>query len=197
MSLAARIYRERRKVALPLIAFLLGNVAVFVLAVLPLRRAVTSAESESIDVTLRLHQARLAEKNALDLRGRSEQADKDLRKFYAEILPRDFAGARSQVVYWSQRTADAMNLALRSGEFGQEFVEDSRLVKVTGRITLSGQYANIRRFLYALETAEEFIIVENVVLEQPTQTAQQGTSAGVGVALELATYFVSGPEERR
>jgi hypothetical protein len=197
MSLARRIYVERRKVALPLIGFLAANVGVFVLAVLPLRQAVASAESTNIDTTLQLNQARLAERGANDLRSRSKQAGTDLQKFYADILPRNFATARNLVLFWSQRTASASNLALRSGEFERREVDDSRLVQVYGRIVLSGPYAGIRRFLYALETAQEFIIVENVALEQSsmtTQAGQPGANAHVIVALDVSTFYLGDPK---
>jgi Tfp pilus assembly protein PilO len=192
MSLAKRIYVERRKVALPLLGFLAANIAVFTLAVLPLRRAVASAEEGAIDATMKLNLAKVSERNAIESGAKTKQADEELQKFYAEILPRDFATARSLVLYWSQRTAGASSLTLRSGEFEQKTVDDSRLVRVSGRITLIGQYANIRRFLYALETAEEFIIVENVALEQAMLQGATGANTTLTLALDLATYYLGG-----
>jgi hypothetical protein len=199
VSLARRVYLERRRVALPVLGFLIANVAVFLLAVLPLRRAVVSAEEDTRQATMSLNEAKGAERRAQDSGAKTKQADEELQKFYAEILPRDLATARSLVLYWSNRTATSSNLTLRNGDFEQKAVEDSRLVRVSGRITLTGQYSNIRRFLYALETAEEFIVVENVVLEQSTlQGGQPGAPGSLTVALDMATYYLGeAPKETR
>ena len=74
-------------------------------------------------------------------------------------------------------------------KYDHDQVRDSRLTRVTGDITLSGDYANVRRFLYELETSQEFIIIEKVQLSQPN--AAQGGNAQLEVALTVATYFVT------
>ena len=43
---------------------------------------------------------------------------------------------------------------------------DSQLVKFIYRAALSGEYRNIRRFIHELETAPEFLVLENVELTQ-------------------------------
>jgi Tfp pilus assembly protein PilO len=53
-----------------------------------------------------------------------------------------------------------------------------------------GRYANIRRFLYAVETASEFVVVEKVGLAQSTAT-EQGSNGALEVSLVVATYFVT------
>ena len=57
-------------------------------------------------------------------------------------------------------------------------------------VTLSGRYANIRRFLYAVETATEFIVVERVGVVDAA-TGQQSNNGSLDVTLLVATYYVS------
>ena len=59
------------------------------------------------------------------------------------------------------------------------------LAKLTTTYVLTGDYRDVRRFIYSLETAPEFIVLENVALtsaaEQPGRT--------LGMNLEIATYY--------
>ena len=194
-SLARRVFTERRAVVFPLLVFLVVNVGLLALAVLPLQRAVASAETNAQDATFQLNEAKAEDRRAHDARGRKEQADVELRKFYAEILPHDLSGARGLITSWAKKTADASNLRYNSAEFQQKEERDSRLVRVSGKVGLSGEYAAIRRFLYALETAPEFIIVDNVALQQSGLglTGQgQRSNAAINLELSVATFYLGG-----
>ncbi len=90
MSLARRIFVERRRVVLPLLVFLIANIAVLVLVVFPLQQSVASAESARVQATLSLENARKQQKPAVDQKAGKERADIELKKFYTQILPKDF-----------------------------------------------------------------------------------------------------------
>ena len=62
---------------------------------------------------------------------------------------------------------------------------DSALGKLTVEQTLIGQYRDIRQFIYELETAPEFLILENVAL------AAQGGEGSTALRLDVrvATYY--------
>jgi Tfp pilus assembly protein PilO len=194
-NLARRVFTERRGVVLPLLVFLIVNIALLALAVVPLRTAVASAEEDAQTARNELNLAKGEDKRAHDARARKEQADVELKKFYAEILPHSLPGARGLITSWAKKTADASNLRYNSGEFQQKEERDSRLVRVSGKVILSGDYANIRRFLYALETAPEFVIVDNVALQQSgiglTGAGQRANSA-INLELSVATYYLGG-----
>ena len=49
---------------------------------------------------------------------------------------------------------------------------------------LSGAYRDIRRFIHALETAPEFLIIEEIVLSQGDET-----ETGEVLSLVLSTYY--------
>jgi hypothetical protein len=50
-------------------------------------------------------------------------------------------------------------------------------------MALEGSYANVRAFIHQLETAPEFVVVDNIELGQ-------GANGGpLGVTLHLSTYY--------
>jgi Tfp pilus assembly protein PilO len=191
MKIWRRAYEERRKVALPLLVFLLANAAILAFAVLPLRRSVASNEAEALDATAKLGQARLDNRRAADARVRKEEADKELKKFYAEVLPTDRASSVRLVLFWVERAARESRVVFQSSQADQEDMRDSRLQRISCHLTLKGDYQDIRRFLYNLETAQQFIVVEKVELAQQGN-AQQNANGQLEVGLDVATYFLGG-----
>jgi len=188
MSLMRRVFAERRRVVLPMVLALLANLGVLGVIVLPLKRAVVLAQDDSLQQRANLANARREDMQAKAARTGKERADTELAKFYAEILPTSFGGAIDILDHWLGDAAEEVQLHFRSGQWDTEDVRDSSLTKVTGKVTLTGDYSNIRKFLYNLETATEFVIVESVELSQ--SNVNQANSA-LEVALSVATYYVS------
>jgi hypothetical protein len=187
MSLTRRVFTERRKAILPLLVFLVVNAAVAGL-VLYLERNVQAEEDARMEAVLALDSARKLEITAKAQRISKERADVELRRFYGEILPSDLRTSVNVTNFWLGRIAEGTRLTYRAGNYDHEQLRDSRLVKVTGAIKLVGEYADIRRFLYEVETAEEFVIIERVELSQPS--AAQGNSQ-LELALSIATYYLA------
>jgi Tfp pilus assembly protein PilO len=188
MSLWRRVFTERRGVVLPVVVALLAMIGVLVLGVLPLKRAVVSAQENALEERANLANARKEDMQAKAARTGKERADTELAKFYAEILPTSYGGAIDILDHWLGDAAEEVQLRFRSGQWDTEDVRDSSLTKVTGKVTLTGDYNNIRKFLYNLETATEFVIVESVELSQ--SNVNQANSA-LEVAMSVATYYVS------
>lgn len=193
MTLWRRVFAERRRVVLPLVVVLVANVAVLALVVLPLTRGVAGAQDASLVAAMSLANARREDMHAKAARTSKERGDLELQKFYAEILPRDYAGAGDVLNYLLGDAADEVNLKYQGGTWDREDIRDSSLTKVTGRITLTGDYGNIRQFLYNLETAKEFVVAEKVELSQANTV--KATNA-LEVALSVATYYLSDPQAR-
>jgi len=188
MSLPGRIFRERRRVIVPLLVFLLANAAGLGY-VFWLQQSMDAAQASRDKALAELTLARKNKKDAEGQKGSKELAEVELRKFYGEVLPKDLPAALNVLNFWLSRVASTAHVSYRAGSYDHDQVRDSRLTRVTGDITLSGDYANVRRFLYELETSQEFIIIEKVQLSQPN--AAQGGNAQLEVALTVATYFVT------
>lgn len=187
MNLLGRIFRERRTVMVPLVIFLVLNIAVLVLIVWPLQRRVDGADEARYQAVSGLDAARRLEAQASAERKSKERADIELKKFYTDILPRDFRSAVGVASFWLGRVAEESRLTFRAGQWDKEQDRNSRLTKVTGQVTLVGDYSNIRRFLYEVETAQEFVIIEKVELSQANATQADSL---LEVALSVATYYL-------
>jgi len=191
MTLVKRIFEERRGILLPLVIALVANVAVLVVAVFPLQAAVSMAESDASIAQRDLGEARLAERQATAARTSKERADRELEKFYSDVLPASFSTARQTTNIWLYEAARDAGLEFKGSHFDSETLRDSALSRAFSKITLQGRYPNIRKFLYAVETAKEFIIVEKVELAQ--QGDRIAANGVLQVSLTVSTYFVSRP----
>jgi Tfp pilus assembly protein PilO len=168
----------------------LVNVALFVVVVLPLGRSVAAAETAAADATRQLALARQQERQARNAASSQERADRELRRFYAEVLPDSFPVASRATNRWLQQAARDAGLEYRGATFNWEALRESTLSRAYSTATLRGRYANIRQFLHAVETATEFLVVESVELAQATTP---GASGLLEVRVVVSTYFSNGP----
>jgi hypothetical protein len=83
--------------------------------------------------------------------------------------------------------AKQANVRLEHGANAVSHEKGSRLSKLTTTYTLTGDYRDVRRFIYSLETAPEFVVLENIELTSAGEQAQSGRSLAVN--LDIATYF--------
>jgi Tfp pilus assembly protein PilO len=191
MSLWRRVFQERRTILLPLMIALVANLAVLLLGVLPLTEGVSGMRDDRKSASLNLGVARMLEKQARDARASKERADLELKRFYTEHLPRDFSSARKLVaMQFLADTARQSGLQFDRGQAEPADMRDSQLQRVTAKVTLSGDYNSIRKFLYAVETAQEFVVIERVALAQASDQ-QASKSGALEVTIDVATYYLS------
>lgn len=189
MSLWRRVYLERRRVILPLLVFLFVNVGMLTLAVLPLARIVSNLQGEALNATTSMLRARLVDKQAKDARASKDRADQELKKFYVDILPANATVAR-KLVSFLERTAAESGLQFQRSQLEESEVKDSQLGRMSDKVTLVGDYQNIRKFLYTVETAPHFVVIERVGLSQATDL--RSTNSGrLEVTLDVATYYLA------
>ena len=119
-----------------------------------------------------------------------ERAELELTKFYAEKLPRDPNTARKVTTAWLQQAVADAGLIFKNNHFDTDAVRDSQLTRVLVKFTLQGRYPAIRKLLYALETAEEFLVVDKVELAQSGSDAQI-SSGLLEVSLTVSTYHLT------
>jgi len=191
VSLWRRILTERRSVIVPLAVLLAANVVVLMAVVLPLRRSVSGAEDRRNAAYAHLNAAKAELAEIERTASAKRQAANDLQVFYEQHLPPSSSIARNEVAFWPERTATALGLQYTSIETTQPTpVRDSRLTRVASRFTLRGEYLNIRKFLYAVEAAEQFLIVDKISLAQAG--SQQTNSSVLEFEITIATYYLGG-----
>ena len=185
-----RIVQEKRLFLLPLAVALAANAALYTLAVYPLTVRVASAERRAAAAAEALGAAEAAHAQAVATRDGKARADSDLRTFYREVLPDDLAGARRITYARLAALAEAANLRYERRSSVNEQDRDSSLARLRTTMVLAGEYPDVRQFIYALETAEEFVVIEDVSLVQ----RDQDLSALV-LTLQVSTYYWVGPTD--
>lgn len=185
-----RIAAEKRHLILPLVLAILANAVLYALVVFPLGHQVRSAETEASAARAELHRARQDYESAKATVTGKQQADAALQKFYMDVLPADQALARKLTYTRLAQLAEQASVHLDHGNNAVKREKDSSLSRLTTTYTLTGDYRDVRRFIYAIETAPEFIVLENIALTSAPGEDQQ--ARGLSMKLDIATYFRSG-----
>jgi Tfp pilus assembly protein PilO len=112
-----------------------------------------------------------------------EQAKADLERLRSEVL-----STRDQRMIEVQQEladlAEQFNIDMEEVTYANEILEDEGIERFAMTVPLEGGYANLRKFLHAVENSEEFLVIERVAL-------REGEEGGVVLSLQitLATYF--------
>jgi len=187
MTPTRRILAEKRRYIYPLVGALLLNIALLLVVVLPLSRKVQGGEQAAQQAAM-AHAAANKDFQAAraTVTGKSA-ADGELKKFYSAVLPTDMSQARRTMFKVSELARNA-NLSLGRSSTKESQDRDSPLGKLTNDLTLTGQYRDIRQFIYDLETSPEFLVLEHVGL------SSQGTEGGGALRMDVrvATYYRAG-----
>ena len=187
MSTVRRVLAEKRRLIVPVAVALLVNVALYAVVVYPLSKKVAGDEQEAESAAAALKAARRDFAAAQATVAGKGQADQELRTFYSEVLPPDVSGARRITFLRIEQLAQKCNLRVERVTSLPKPQSDSNLVKFIYKASLSGEYRNIRRFIHELETAPEFLVLENVDLRQ-----SEVENRALNVEMEIATYYRAG-----
>ena len=187
MTPARRVLREKRALIWPIAIALILNVALYAIVVYPLSKKVAGGEQAAAASTVALLSAKRDFDAAKATIAGKAQADVELQKFYGEVLSSDMNGARRITFLRIEQLATQNDLRLERETSNARPQQDSDLVKYTYTAALSGEYRNIRRFIHALETAPEFLVLEKVELTQ-----NESANKALNVAVQIATYYRTG-----
>ena len=185
MSFVRRVLVEKR-VALGVVGTtLVVNVLVYGLGVYPRTVGVGQARQRAASAAQGLAVGEANLRTARATLDGTTQAQDGLRRFYGDVLPHDLAGARDITYPRLASLANETHLVLERRNSAQDQDEDSELGCLRTTMLLAGDYWDIRRFIEALETAPEFIVIEEIVLTQ----REEETRSGQVLTLGVATYY--------
>ncbi len=183
-----RIWREKRFAIIVLIGMGVVDAGLLVLGVLPLNRRLGSSGEE---IELALRERVEQERNLEESKKRNlfaKNAREDLDVFYETLLPSNVKVARAALYRGISNHASSERLVLERRLIQREEGESdlSPLSRLEATIRLSGLYSEIRRFIDKLETADDFIVIDNLTL---------GSRAGIDentlvLTMRLSTYFI-------
>jgi Tfp pilus assembly protein PilO len=181
-----RIVAEKRRLILPVVALLLANGALYAVAVYPLALRVRSVEARATEAAAALASAEqaLASVRAVE-QGRSRAAQ-ELHRFYTQVLPQDLAGARRITYLRLAQMAEQSGLQSDRRSVAAAAESDRTLERLQITMVLEGDYEDVRAFIHQLETAPEFVVIDDVSL---TEGADE--TSPLILTLQLSTYFPS------
>lgn len=185
MTLLKRILAEKRSILIPLATALAVNVVVYALVVYPKGRqeAATVDRANAAAASRESAEREVAAARAL-VEGNTRAAQ-ELATFYHDVLPADLTAARRTTYDALPALAKKTNVtwAERHTEVDTSEQKDERLGRLKIRMLLQGDYENLRRFIYELESAPEFVIIDDVTLTQSDPTKP------LTLTLELSAYY--------
>lgn len=190
LSLGGRVIREHRRLLLSLTIALIVNLAVYLFAVRPLSNRVANIAQRDVAAERSLNAARQEHAVATGTLTGKDKASAELARFYRDVLPRDLASARRLTHVRVPDIAKQFNVDWFSTNFSPPArARESGLVKLSSKVELAGRYRDVRAFIHKLETAPEFVVIDDVSL------SEEDTEEGLLLlTLQLSTYYQAGAE---
>ena len=186
IPLLRRAAAEHRRILLILGLVCIANVLVYSLLVYPLSEQVANVEQRDQAADLALADARLEHARASGTLTGKARATTELAAFYRDVLPRDLAAARRLTFLRLAQLARDTNLQYERASYEPETEDGSTLTRLQIRMVLLGAYADMRDFMYRLETAQDFVVIDNVQLDE------DNAGGSLVVTLDLSTYYTGG-----
>jgi Tfp pilus assembly protein PilO len=185
--LLRRALHEHRRSVVPLAIALLINIVAYALIVYPLSRQVANVAQRDERAAAELRAARAEHTQARGTLTGKDQAARELTAFYRDVLPANIAAARRLVYLPLHRLA--RESGMRIERTSNEIVErrSGTLARVQTTMELAGSYSSMRSFIHQLETAPQFVVVDNVEL------SEDDSGGDLAVKLDLSTYIRTMP----
>lgn len=183
-----RVFHEKRRLVIPLLAGLALNIALYAGVVYPLSVRERSTERREQAAAAELQAAErdaAAARETVLGRDRTESA---LKAFYKDVLPTNLANARVNLYSKLARLAEQHNLDPGNLSFESDPDPKGSLVRVRSTMSLQGNYENIRRFIYQVESGPDFVVIDSVTLAQGGEPG----SSSLTLTLGLSTYYRPG-----
>jgi hypothetical protein len=184
MTLWKRILAEKRAVIIPLLLGVIGNVAAYALWVYPLGVKSEGAADRAAAATQALQAAERDYAAARELVAGKSRAEQELATFYDKVLPADMGSALRLTYATLPAMARRTNVRLVGRRFDPDPPKkNARLGVLKAHMQWLCDYQSFRRFMYEVESAPAFVIVDEVSIAQ--------TEAGkpLTVSLTISTYY--------
>ena len=183
-----RVVTENRGLLVTLSVALAANVLAYLLVVRPLEMKSSGAADRAAAAALSLGGAEGEVAQADALVKSKARADEELDSFYKNVLPSDMTAARRMTYAGLPALARKAGVQYEARTTRVERVDrDGDLERMIIRMVLQGDYASLRQFIYALEVAPEFVILDAVTLVE-----EQG-DAPLRLTIDVSTYYRLAP----
>lgn len=188
MGLVRRAGEEHRRLLVPLLAALAVNILVYAFGVYPLSQRVANVAQREQAAERELDAARREHAEASGALTGKARAAAELTTFYDDVLPQGLTGARRLTYLRLAQLARQSNLRFESSRANDRLERGSTLSHLSLEMKLAGDWDDIRGFLYDLDTAPEFVVIDNVDL------SDAGENGMLSLTLSLSTYYKDEPQ---
>ena len=184
MVLWKRILVEKRALIIPLLLGVVGNIAAYALWVHPLGVKSAGAAERAAVAAQSLQVAERELDAARDLVAGKSRADQELATFFDKVLPADLPSARRLTYATLPSLARRSNVKMVDRRFEVAKLEkNARLGLLKVHTAWQCDYESFRRFVYSLESAAPFVIIDDVTLAQGDPTKP------LTLTMDLSTYY--------
>lgn len=184
MRLARRVASEKRMAITVVGVTVILAIGLYALAVYPLTVRVAAARERQAAAVQSLATAQESFQAArVTMEGKSTTSEQ-MDRFYGEVLPEDLAGARGITYARLAALARDHGLVMSRRSSVAEQIEGSDLARLRSTMLLAGEWDDMRLFMAAVEDAPEFIVIEDISLNQSEEVG-----ASLVLALGLSTFY--------
>jgi type II secretion system (T2SS) protein M len=184
MTLLKRILVEKRSLVVSLVIAIIVNIGAYGLVVRPLEQKTLGASDRAAAAAAALRAAERDHAEATSLVTGKTLADQELSTFFDKVVPADLPAARRMTYASLPALARRSNVKYQQRHTDVEPPQkNARLGHLQIGMVLQGDYESVRRFIYALETAPDFVIIDDVSL------IQSEPGKPLTLTLMLSTYF--------
>ena len=184
MALAKRILLEKRALVIPLLLGVVGNAAAYGLWVYPLGVKSAGAADRAVAAAQSLQIAERELAAARELVAGKSRAEQELSTFFDKVLPADLSSARDLTYATLPALAKKSSVKMVDRRFDVTKPEkNARLGLLKVHTVWQCEYESFRKFIYALESASPFVIIDDVTL------AQSDPAKPLLLTIDLSTYY--------
>ena len=179
-----RVLNEKRALIVPLILGLIGNMAAYGLWVYPLEVKSAGAANRAAAAARSLQLAERELAGARELVTGKSRADQELTTFFEKVLAPSLPAARDLTYATLPSLAKKSNVKMLDRRFEIAKPEkNARLGLLKVHTAWQCDYESFRQFIFALESAPPFVIIDDVSL------AQNDPTKPLMLVIELSTYY--------
>jgi hypothetical protein len=182
----SRAFAEHRRQIIPIAVAAVVNLAIYAVVIYPRTSSASALEQRAQQAALARSRAAADLRDAEAMQTGQERATRQLARFYDDVLPKGQEGAR-RITYRRLATlADESNLDYDRRQMTIKAGQQSVLEQMDVTMVLEGEYRDVRRFIHALETAPEFVVIDGIGLVQDEKNAP------LTLTVKLSTYYKAG-----
>ncbi len=180
----SRVLTDKRLVMVPLVVLALVNLVMLGLVLGPLGARVGTLDTRAAAAAQAAADAQRELDDARALSTGKSRATEDLQRFYQDVLPEDQASARRLTFLSLARVARDAGLDFDRRAFTQDRPKDGHLVRADISMVVRGRYDQLRRFMHAVESGDDFVVIRSLTVAQGSDVPGM-----LEATLNISTYY--------